>query len=86
MSTDLNTPWIAATLEELIAGATDRAEVRTSDARSGARFERMVTGSTSNWEFKAWQAGLYVETPSVIDHTVLGMALEAPAPPLGCRS
>jgi hypothetical protein len=97
VTTHLNTPWIAASLEELIAGATDRAEVRTSDARSGARFERLVlqgrrcflkvlsgdddwimrvTGNTSNWEFKAWQAGLYAKTPSVIDHTVLGMALE----------
>ena len=35
-----------------------------------------VTGNTSNWEFKVWQAGLYAETPPVIDHTVLGMALE----------
>jgi hypothetical protein len=91
------TPWVAATLEELTAGATDRVEVRTSDARSGARFERLVidgerlflkslsaaddwimrvTGNTSNWEFKVWQAGLYAETPPVIDHTVRGMALE----------
>ena len=29
-------------LEELVAGATDRVEVRTSDAKSGARFERLV--------------------------------------------
>ena len=35
-----------------------------------------VTGNTSNWEFKVWQAGLYAETPPVIDHTVRGMALE----------
>jgi hypothetical protein len=32
------TPLIAETLEELVAGATDRVEVRTSDAKSGARF------------------------------------------------
>ena len=35
-----------------------------------------VTGNTSNWEFKVWQAGLYGQTPPVIDHTVRGMALE----------
>jgi hypothetical protein len=34
-------PYVAATLEELVAGATDRVEVRTSDAKSGARFERL---------------------------------------------
>ena len=90
-------PWIAESLDELVAGATDRLEVRTSDAKSGARFERLVidgerlflkvlsaeddwimrvTGNTSNWEFKVWQAGIYAETPAVIDHTVRGMALE----------
>jgi hypothetical protein len=44
-----------------------------------------VTGNDSNWEFRAWQAGLYAEMPPVIDHTVVGMALEdaaAPAPRL----
>ena len=72
-----------------------------SDAKSGARFERLVidgephflkslsaaddwimrvTGNTSNWEFKVWQAGLYAQTPAVIDHTVLGMALEGDRP------
>ena len=35
-----------------------------------------VTGNTSNWEFKVWQAGIYAETPPVIDHTIRGMALE----------
>jgi hypothetical protein len=43
--TDLRTvpePWIAATREELIAGATDRRPVRTSDAKSGASFERLT--------------------------------------------
>jgi hypothetical protein len=90
-------PRIAESLDELLAGATDRVEVRTSDAKSGARFERLVidgerhflkslsaaddwimrvTGNTSNWEFKVWQAGLYGRTPLVIDHTVHGMALE----------
>lgn len=34
-------PWVAATQDDLIAGATDRTEVRTSDAKSGARFERL---------------------------------------------
>ena len=28
-----------------------------------------VTGNNSNWEFQAWRAGLYAETPPVIDHT-----------------
>ena len=32
---------IAGSLDELVAGATDRVEVRTSDAKSGARFERL---------------------------------------------
>jgi hypothetical protein len=36
------TPWVAATPEELVAGTTDRVEVRSSDAKSGARFERLV--------------------------------------------
>ena len=100
MATDTarhTTPWTAETLEELVAGATDRVEVRTADARSGARFERWVidgekhflkslsaaddwimrvTGNTSNWEFKVWKAGIYAQTPPVIDHTVRGMALE----------
>jgi hypothetical protein len=90
-------PWVAASLDELVAGATDRVEVRTSDARSGARFERLlidgvphflkvlsaeddwimrITGNDSNWEFKVWKAGIYADTPRVIDHTIRGMALE----------
>lgn len=36
------TPHVADTLDELVAGATVRSEVRTADARSGARFERLV--------------------------------------------
>jgi hypothetical protein len=85
------------TLDELLAGATDRVEVRTSDAKSGAHFETLridgvphflkvlaveddwimrVTGNDSHWEYKVWQAGLYAETPAVIDHTIVGMALE----------
>jgi hypothetical protein len=93
----VSAPWIASTLQELVAGATERVPVHSSDAKSGARFERLVidgrrcflkvtssaddwimrvTGNTSNWEFKAWRAGLYARTPPVIDHTVLGMALE----------
>jgi hypothetical protein len=100
MSTDI-APRIAATLDELVAGATDRVEVRTADAKSGAYFERLrvdgvphflkilsatddwamrVTGNDSHWEFKAWQAGLYAEMPTVIDHTVVGMALEEDVP------
>ena len=43
MATDTapHPPRIAETLDELVAGATDRVEVRTSDAKSGARFERL---------------------------------------------
>ena len=36
-----DTPFVAATLDELTAGATDRVEVRSSDAKSGARFETL---------------------------------------------
>jgi hypothetical protein len=35
-----------------------------------------VTGNDRHWELLAWQAGLYDAVPDVIDHTVLGMALE----------
>jgi hypothetical protein len=34
-------PLVADSLDELIAGATDRFEVRSSDAKSGARFETL---------------------------------------------
>ena len=34
-------PWVADSLAELIAGATDRTEVRTPDAKSGSRFETL---------------------------------------------
>ena len=101
MSSELIAPRVAATIDELIAGATDRVEVRSSDAKSGAHFETLridgvphflkvlsaeddwimrVTGNDSHWEFKAWQAGLYAATPPVIDHTVVGMALEGTGP------
>jgi hypothetical protein len=91
-------PLVAGSLDELIAGATDRVEVRSSDAKSGAHFETLridgvphflkvnsleddwimrVTGNDSHWELKVWEAGLYAATPSVIDHTIVGMALEA---------
>ncbi len=33
---------VAETLDELVAGATARSEVRTADAKSGARFERLT--------------------------------------------
>ena len=94
-------PYVAASLDELVAGATDRVEVRSSDAKSGSRFETLridgvphflkslsaeddwimrVTGNDSHWELKVWQAGLYAETPDVIDHTIVGMALEGTGP------
>jgi hypothetical protein len=34
------------------------------------------TGNTTNWEYRVWLAGLYHRVPSVIDHTVVAMALE----------
>jgi len=39
-----------------------------------------VTGNTSSWEFRVWQAGVYAACPPVIDHTVVGMALEGTGP------
>ena len=40
---DVSPPTLGSppTLDELVAGATDRVEVRPADARSGARFERL---------------------------------------------
>jgi hypothetical protein len=88
---------VAESRAELIAGATDREPVRSTDAKSGARFERLnlggvphflktlsaaddwimrVTGNTTFWEFRVWQAGIYAACPPVIDHTIIGMALE----------
>ncbi len=96
-STGANGPWVAATLDELINGATNRIEVRTSDAKSGAQFARLridgkpyflktlsaesdwimrVTGNTTNWEYRVWQAGLYQQVPDVIEPAIVGMALE----------
>jgi hypothetical protein len=39
-----------------------------------------VTGNDCHWELKAWRAGLYAETPAVIDHAIVGMALEGSGP------
>jgi hypothetical protein len=101
VSSDTTTPLVADSLEELVAGATDRREVRTADARSGARFETLrldgvphflkvnsveddwimrVTGNDSHWEYQVWRAGVYAETPAVIDHAIVGMALEGTGP------
>lgn len=100
-STDAHRPWVAGTLDDLIAGATDRIEVRTSDAKSGAQFARLridgkpyflktlsadsdwimrVTGNTTNWEYRVWQAGLYQQVPDVIEPAIVGMALEGEGP------
>lgn len=97
----VDTPRVAPSLDQLIAGATHRTAVRTADARSGASFERLtidgesyflkilsadtdwimrVTGNTTNWEFKVWKAGIYQRTPSVVDHAIVGMALEGEGP------
>ena len=34
-----------------------------------------VTGNTQ-WEFQVWRAGLYQRVPTIIDHAIIGMALE----------
>src|SRR3954466_10336792 len=41
VSTEIAAPLVAASLDELVAGATDRVAVRSSDAKSGARFETL---------------------------------------------
>ena len=45
----LDAPWVAATLDELIVGATERTTVRTDDAKSGASFERLQIGGSSHF-------------------------------------
>ena len=89
-------PWIASSVDVLISGATERVAVHSSDAKSGAFFEKLiidgrrcflkvvsaeddwimrVTGNTQ-WEFQVWRAGLYQRVPVVIDHAMIGMALD----------
>ena len=72
--------------------------MKTVDAKSGARFEKLIikgrpcflkvlstesdwimrcTGNTSYWEFQVWSAGRYHAAPGVIDHAMIGMALES---------
>jgi hypothetical protein len=91
-----NLPWTPASLDALLEGATERVPVRSSDAKSGASFEKLiingrqcflkvvsaeddwimrVTGNT-HWEFQVWRAGLYQRVPPVIDHAMIGMALD----------
>jgi hypothetical protein len=91
-----NRPWIAPSLDALLHGATERVAVHSTDAKSGASFEKLiiegrpcflkvvsaeddwimrVTGNTQ-WEFQVWQAGLYHQAPAIIDHAMIGMALE----------
>jgi hypothetical protein len=94
---DVDIPRVAGTLDELVAGATDRELLRPADARSGATFERLridgrgyflkvlsaetdwimrVTGNTTNWEYRVWQAGLYHRCPPEVDHAMAAMVLE----------
>ena len=91
-----NLPWTAPSLQALLRRATERVPVHSSDAKSGASFEKLiidgrrcflklvsaqddwimrVTGNT-HWEFQVWQAGLYHSAPVVIDHAMIGMALD----------
>src|SRR5512133_1277386 len=92
----MNKPWIALSLDELLHGATERVSVRSSDARSGAFFEKLIIDGrpcflkvvsaeddwimrvTGNklWEFQVWRAGLYERAPAIIDHAMIGMALD----------
>ena len=97
---------VAERLDELVAGATDRVEVRTSDAKSGARFERLVIDGERHFlkvalgrrrldhaghrqHLELGVQGLagraLPRDPAVIDHTVVGMALEGPVRPRGSR-
>lgn len=39
-----------------------------------------VTGNTTHWELKVWEAGLYDEVPAEIDHTMVAMALDRTGP------
>lgn len=90
------TPWVAASLDDLLAGVTDRVPVRVAEVHSGASFERLIVqnqpcflkqvapaqdwtvrlSGNDGWELKAWRAGLYHRAPAVIDHAVIGMAVE----------
>ena len=91
-----NLPWIARSIDALLRGATERVAVRSTDAKSGALFEKLIidgrpcflkvvsaaddwimrlTGNRE-WEFRVWQAGLYQRVPTIIDHAMIGMALE----------
>jgi hypothetical protein len=93
---DRKLPWTAPSLDALLRGATERVPVHSSDAKSGASFEKLiidgrqcflklvsadddwimrVTGNRQ-WEFQVWRAGLYHSAPSVIDHAMIGMALD----------
>lgn len=97
---ETNLPWTARSLDSLIRGATKRVPVPSTDARSGATFEKLiidgrpcflkllsaqddwlmrVTGNTTHLEFQVWRAGLYHSVPSVIDHAMIGMALDESA-------
>jgi hypothetical protein len=40
--TDSETPWIAASADELLAGATELVEIHPDDGKSGSRFHRAV--------------------------------------------
>jgi hypothetical protein len=39
---ETNPPWTARSLDSLIRGATERVSVRSTDARSGASFEKLI--------------------------------------------
>lgn len=37
-----STPWVASSVDELLAGASDRTPIDPSDGKSGSRFERVI--------------------------------------------
>jgi len=39
-----------------------------------------ITHDTKNWPALLWQAGLYRDAPGIIDHAIIGMALEGHGP------
>jgi hypothetical protein len=49
MPADHPTPWVARSIDELIAGATERTPVRPSDGKSGSEFERLRLDGASHF-------------------------------------
>ena len=88
---------MATSLEQLLAGATERRPMVPADTKSGARFEWVSLGgeryllkyqdNRDDWLMRAtgdrgvrfvrlWEHGLLDVVPDVIDHAVVGAALD----------